>query len=123
MQAFLAITSGVFLLIGAGFALVGALGLLRFPDVYTRMHAASKAGTLGSGFCLLAVAIHETELDVTTRAIMGVLFFVLTAPISAHLLARAALKAGYPGVFRVNDYGNGEYGANTVNKPANRKDH
>lgn len=95
MSDVLAIITGILLLIGAGFGLVGALGLIRFPDVYTRMHAASKAGTLGSGFCLLAVAVNETSFDVTTRALAGVVFFVLTAPISAHLLARAAIKAGY----------------------------
>ncbi|WP_181708472.1 monovalent cation/H(+) antiporter subunit G [Chthonobacter rhizosphaerae] len=90
-----AILTSICLLVGGAFAIVGALGILRFPDVYTRMHAASKAGTLGSGFCLLAVAVWETDLDVTTRAIAGVFFFLLTAPISAHLLARAALIAGY----------------------------
>jgi multicomponent Na+:H+ antiporter subunit G len=66
------------------------------------MHAASKAGTLGSGFCLLAVAVHASSFDVATRAIAAVLFFLLTAPISAHLLARAALLAGYPAVGRPN---------------------
>lgn len=95
MTAILQILTGVLLLIGAGFGLVGALGLIRFPDVFTRMHAASKAGTIGSGFCLLAVAVNEPSFDVTTRALAGIFFFLLTAPISAHLLARAAIKAGY----------------------------
>ncbi|WP_181704310.1 monovalent cation/H(+) antiporter subunit G [Chthonobacter albigriseus] len=95
MSSILAVLTGILLLVGAGFALIGALGVLRFPDVYTRMHAASKAGTLGSGFCLLAVAVNETSFDVTTRALAGVIFFLLTAPVSAHLLARAAVLAGY----------------------------
>ena len=96
------ILAGLALLAGAGFALVGAVGVLRFPDALTRMHAASKAGTLGSGLCLIALALHETAFDVTTRALAAVAFFLLTAPISAHLLARATLIAGYPAVLRSN---------------------
>lgn len=104
MTALLALLSAICLLVGAAFAFVGALGLIRFPDVFTRMHAASKAGTLGSGFCLLAVAVHESTFDVTTRALIAIVFFMLTAPISAHLLARAALRAGYPSGCRTDAY-------------------
>ncbi len=86
---------GVLLVVGALFTLVAAIGILRLDDVYMRMHAASKAGTLGSGVALLALALYSHELDVVTRAIAGVIFFLLTAPISAHLLARAAYLAGY----------------------------
>ncbi|WP_237154855.1 monovalent cation/H(+) antiporter subunit G [Oryzibacter oryziterrae] len=95
MQLLLAIATASLLLVGSIFALTGALGLIRFPDVYTRMHAASKAGTLGSGFCLAALAVHAPTLDVMPRALVAIAFFMLTAPISAHLLARAALLAGY----------------------------
>lgn len=100
----IAILAGILLLIGAAFALVGALGILRLPDALSRMHAASKAGTLGSGFCLLAVAVSGPQFDVVTRALVAVAFFILTAPISAHLLARAALLAGYPPNCSINDY-------------------
>ncbi|WP_321341824.1 monovalent cation/H(+) antiporter subunit G [Breoghania sp.] len=86
---------GIALVIGALFALSASLGLIRFKDVYMRMHAASKAGTLGSGLLLLALALHAGELGVVTRAIAGVSFFLLTAPVSAHLLARAAYIVGY----------------------------
>jgi len=86
---------GLLLIGGALFTLVAAIGILRLDDVYMRMHAASKAGTLGSGLALIAVAVHSLELDVVTRAIAGVVFFMLTAPISAHLLARAAYCVGY----------------------------
>jgi multicomponent Na+:H+ antiporter subunit G len=98
------IVASVFLVIGSGFALVGALGVLRFPDVYTRTHAASKAGTLGAGMCLVAVALSFGAIDVATRAIAGVVFFMLTAPVSAHLLARAAFMAGYPAHCQRNAY-------------------
>ncbi|MFN4010599.1 MAG: monovalent cation/H(+) antiporter subunit G [Pannonibacter sp.] len=96
MTALVDILVGLTLIIGALFALLAAVGVLRLPDVYSRMHAASKAGTVGSGLLLIALALDAGQLDVTTRAIAGVLFFLLTAPISAHLLAKAAFAAGYP---------------------------
>jgi multicomponent Na+:H+ antiporter subunit G len=83
------------LLIGASFTLVAAIGVVRLPDVYTRMHAASKAGTVGSGVMLIALAFVASDNATITRALAGVVFFLLTAPISAHLLARAAYFAGY----------------------------
>ncbi|NVK33175.1 MAG: monovalent cation/H(+) antiporter subunit G [Rhodobacteraceae bacterium] len=87
--------AGVLLVVGSFFSLMASIGLLRLNDVYMRMHAASKAGTVGSGLMLLALAVHAGELGVTTRAIAGILFFLLTAPVSAHLLARAAFVVGY----------------------------
>lgn len=84
------------LLIGALFTLVAALGLFRLPDLYTRMHAASKAGTAGSGLLLLAVAMQSGETDVWVKCMLAIAFFFLTAPVSAHLLAKAALRAGQP---------------------------
>ncbi len=81
---------------GALFALVAAIGINRLPDFYTRMHAASKAGTVGSGLMLIAVGLHAGDLAIFARAMAGVFFFMLTAPVSAHLLAMAAHKAGYP---------------------------
>ena len=95
MTDILNVLVGLLLIGGALFTLVAAIGILRLQDVYMRMHAASKAGTLGSGLALIAVAVHSLELDVVTRAIAGVVFFMLTAPISAHLLARAAYCVGY----------------------------
>nr|WP_256478363.1 monovalent cation/H(+) antiporter subunit G [Notoacmeibacter sp. MSK16QG-6] len=90
------IVVGLLLLAGALFSLAASIGLLRLPDLYTRMHSASKAGTVGSGFALIAMAIHSADLGDSTRAIAGVVFFLLTAPISAHLLAKAAHDMGYP---------------------------
>jgi multicomponent Na+:H+ antiporter subunit G len=87
--------AGVLIVIGAAFALVAAIGLLRLPDLYTRMHAASKAGTMGSGVMLIALAMYTDDHAVLTRALAGVMFFLLTAPVSAHLLAKAAYSAGY----------------------------
>lgn len=87
--------AGLLIIIGAAFALVAAVGLVRLPDVYSRMHAASKAGTLGSGVMLLALAVVANDQATITRALAGILFFLLTAPIAAHLLAKAAYAAGY----------------------------
>lgn len=95
LTSVLQVVVGLMLVVGSLFALVAALGILRLSDVYMRMHAASKAGTLGSGMALLAIALYSQEIDVFTRAVAGVVFFLLTAPVSAHLLARAAYLAGY----------------------------
>jgi len=88
--------TGILILIGALFTLAAAAGIIRFPDFYSRMHPASKAGTVGSGTMLIALALHIGETGVAMRALAGVVFFLLTAPISAHLLTRAAYLSGYP---------------------------
>ncbi|HEY0124712.1 MAG TPA: monovalent cation/H(+) antiporter subunit G [Rhizobium sp.] len=95
MELVAAVIVAFLLLAGALFALVSAIGIVRLPDLYSRMHAASKAGTVGSGLLLFAVGVHSQDLSIFARALAGFLFFVLTAPISAHLLARAAHKAGH----------------------------
>lgn len=87
--------TGVLCLIGAFFVLVAAIGVLRLNDLYMRMHAASKAGTLGSGVLLVALAVYSADSAIVLRALAGVVFFLLTAPISAHLLARASYIVGY----------------------------
>lgn len=87
--------AAILLIVGSSFALIAALGLWRFPDIYCRMHAASKAGTLGSGVMLIAIAFHAGDLGTSTRAVAGFVFFLLTAPVSAHLLAKAAYAVGY----------------------------
>jgi multicomponent Na+:H+ antiporter subunit G len=86
----------VLVLLGAGLTFVAALGLFRLPDLYTRMHAASKAGTAGSGLLLLAVAIQSGEAEVWIKCGLAIVFFFLTAPVSAHLLAKAAVRGGQP---------------------------
>jgi multicomponent Na+:H+ antiporter subunit G len=89
------IVTGLLLVVGGLFAVVATVGLVRFPDLYTRIHAASKAGTLGSGMMLVALALASGHFDVATRAIAGVAFLLLTAPVAAHLLARAAYVVGF----------------------------
>lgn len=96
MELILAIVTAGIIVFGAFFSLVAAIGINRLPDLYTRMHAASKAGTIGSGLLLLAVGVHAADLATLSRALAGFFFFVLTAPVSAHLLAKAAHQVGYP---------------------------
>lgn len=78
----------VVLLLGSGFSLLATIGILRLPDLYTRMHSASKAGAVGGGLILIAVALLSFDGAVALRAILGTGFLLLTTPVSAHLLAR-----------------------------------
>lgn len=86
---------GALLVLGATFTLLATIGVVRLPDLYTRMHAASKAGAVGGGLILLAVAVLSQDAAVSMRALIGVLFVLLTTPVSAHLLARASYLTGY----------------------------
>ncbi len=88
------ILTGLLVLGGAGFCLVAALGVARFPDLYVRMHAATKAGTVGTGLAFLAIIVSAGDLGTILRALAALLFLFLTAPIGAHLLARAAYASG-----------------------------
>jgi multicomponent Na+:H+ antiporter subunit G len=90
------ILSALLLIVGSGFCAIAALGILRFPDVYTRLHAASKAGPLGAGLILLGVATASGDWQIAARCVLGFLFLIATSPVAAHLLARAALKSGTP---------------------------
>lgn len=90
MIAALAIYVGsVVLVLGAAFSLVASVGVLRLPDLLTRMHAASKAGAVGGGLVLLAVALMSFDAGVALRAVVSIVFLLLTTPLAAHLLARS----------------------------------
>ena len=78
-------------LIGAAFALIGSIGLARFPDFYTRLHGPTKATTLGVGSLVAASALWLSGDAVTLREVLIAAFLFLTAPVSAHLLAKSAL--------------------------------
>lgn len=81
------------MLAGAVFALIAAIGVIRLPDLFTRMHAASKAGAFGGSLLLLSVAILSFDAGIAIRAIVGVIFLLLTTPVGAHLLARASYRS------------------------------
>ena len=84
------IVTALLLVLGSLFSFVAALGMLRLPDTVIRMHAATKAGTLGAGLILIAVAFFNAELGITLRALAAIAFLLLTAPVAAHLIGRAA---------------------------------
>ncbi len=96
MAAFADLVAGFCVLVGAFFVLAAAVGVLRMPDVYTRMHAATKSGTLGSGLMLVGVAVDAGDSAVVLRALAALMFLVATTPIAAHLLGRAAYISGVP---------------------------
>lgn len=88
---------------GAVFMLVAALGVFRLPDLLMRMHAATKAGTLGAGLLLVAVALFYGELGLTTRAVATIFFLLLTAPVAAHAIGRAAYYSGIEVIAHVDE--------------------
>jgi multicomponent Na+:H+ antiporter subunit G len=81
---------------GAIFILLAAVGLLRMPDLYLRISVTTKAATLGVGLVLIAAAIYFNEMAVTSRVLAIILFVILTAPVGAHLIGRAAYFIGIP---------------------------
>ena len=88
----------VLLVLGAAWTLLAAVGVLRFDDVYARMHAATKATTLGLVLALGGAATHLAGEDAAKLALVGVLVF-LTAPAAAHLVGRAVHRS--PGDVRI----------------------
>jgi len=90
----------VLLVLGAVFTFVGSLGLVRFKDFYTRLHSPTKASTLGVGCLLIASSVFfsSTAAAWSLHEILVSLFLFITAPISAHLLAKAALHLALPSV-------------------------
>lgn len=93
MTAFL---SAFFLVAGAAICLIAALGVLRLPDFFMRMHAATKAGVAGCGLLLTGVAFAEPSVAMWIRVAVAIAFLLLTTPIAGHLLARAGYVAGVP---------------------------
>jgi multicomponent Na+:H+ antiporter subunit G len=84
------------LLTGSGFMLIAALGVLRMPDLLTRMHATTKAGVLGAGLTMVAVALHFGTEPVIAKAAAVIAFLILTAPVAAHAIGRAGYFVGVP---------------------------
>jgi multicomponent Na+:H+ antiporter subunit G len=86
-----------FLLIsGSLFMLISAIGVVKFSDVYMRMHAITKASSLGAILMLVAISIMYFEWIVWLESVMVVFFIIFTAPIASHMIAKAAHKANMP---------------------------
>ena len=89
----LEIILSVLIILGGFFTLVGSLGLFKLPDFYMRLHGPTKASTLGVGAVLIASAIYfsfSTD-EISLHEVLVTLFLFITAPVSAHLMAKAAL--------------------------------
>jgi multicomponent K+:H+ antiporter subunit G len=83
------------LVIGAGFILVGVIGLLKFNDPMTRLHAPTKVGTVGIGMLLLASVIHSFDIgEPSTHELLIMAFLFVTAPISANFIAKVNIHRG-----------------------------
>ncbi len=82
--------------IGAAFMFVAAIGVLRMPDVYMRMHSSTKSATFGVSFVMAGVALYFWDFAIAVRALAVVVFFFITAPVAAHLIARAAYVSREP---------------------------
>lgn len=80
--------------IGAFFLIVGTVGLLRLPNVYNRMHATTKATTLGASSIALAAWVYHGPFGEGLLALVTVLFLFMTAPTGAHLISRSAERMG-----------------------------
>ncbi len=87
-----------FILVGGGslFVLLASIGLLRMPDLFTRMHPSSKAATLGTVLILIGIAVHFGDGAIAVRAVLICLFLFLTAPVASHMIARAGFLSGVP---------------------------
>jgi len=90
------IVFGTLMLVGAALMLLAAVGVLRLPDLYTRMHSTTKAASLGVALLLVGAAVHFQDYGVAARALATVTFIFMTSPIAAHLLGRAAYFVGTP---------------------------
>lgn len=94
MMLIVEIVSWVLILLGSFFTVVGAFGLVRMPEVFTRMHAASVTDTLGVGFLILGMSVQAGLSLVTLKLFFLMLLFVFTAPVVTHALAQACLHEG-----------------------------
>ena len=88
------IITSALLLIGSLFMMLSAIGIIKMPDLFTRMHAATKVGTVGVSGIVLAVAVHFEQMKVAAPALLIIVFFLATAPIAAHMIGRAAYEMG-----------------------------
>lgn len=86
----------VALLLGAALMLLAAIGIIRLPDLPTRMHATTKSGVLGTSLIMIAVALAFAETAVVARAIAIICFLIMTAPVAAHAIGRAGYFVGVP---------------------------
>ena len=88
--------AGALFMAGATLGLLAAIGVLRMPDVFTRMQASTKASTLGLGCLLAGVTLRNPEFSFAVRAASIGAFMLITTAVAAHVIARAAARSGAP---------------------------
>lgn len=88
----------ILILLGALFNLASSIGLIRFPDIYTRSHAATKSATLGILCILFGAFLYfwVIERHISARILLGIAFIFITAPVAGHLIGRAAYRSRVP---------------------------
>lgn len=92
----MSIAVAILMILGALFCLIAAIGIYRMPDLYMRMHAATKAGAFGGSLLALAAAFHFATPRAVIMAILIIVFFYITAPIAAQVFGLAAYRRGVP---------------------------
>jgi multicomponent Na+:H+ antiporter subunit G len=100
----LELVAGLLLIAGTFFLLTGTVGILRMPDVFTRMHVAAKSDTLGAGLWLVGLAVITDDATTVVKLLFLVVFVWITSPTAAHVMARAAYRSGVaaiPGTVRL----------------------
>ena len=105
MSIVLDIASWLALVLGGFLIFTGGVGLVRFPDLYTRMHAASVTDTGGAGLVLLGLMLQAGMTLVTVKLVLILWFLLFTGPVATHVLAKAALHGNIAP--RVDDEGEG----------------
>lgn len=101
------VLTGIFLILGAFLSLAAGVGLIRFPDAIARMHATTKPQILGLTFILASIALQERRVSTILMLATLLLFQMMTAPISAHMIGRAGYRSGViaPGSLLVDELG------------------
>jgi len=94
MNTLLDLLSWISLVAGSSFIIIGAIGLIRFPDFFTRLHAVGVIDTLGCIFIMLGLMLQAGLSIVTVKLFFVVIFILFTTPAAAHALAKAALHGG-----------------------------
>jgi multicomponent Na+:H+ antiporter subunit G len=110
--------SWALIILGSVSMLIGGIGILRFPDVYTRMHAASITDTLGAGALLLGLTIQAGFTLVAVKLLLMLVFLFFTSPTSSFSLAHAALSSGVDPMLDADMRGPADKDPETGEKPS-----
>lgn len=97
MDVLFDVSSWVLVIIGGFFAISGGLGVLRFPDFFTRVHAAGVTDTLGAGMILTGLMLQAPDAITFIKLVFVLAFALMTSPTATHALAKAAIRGGLRG--------------------------